>query len=177
MKIIIFEGLDCTGKSTSIEKLNEQFLKEGKSTRTIHVSGKDSNTYEWYLSLYQKAVKDNIDILIFDRWAIGEFVYGLAYRDCTRISFKDIMNLLDVGKILGIDISYQCIMFKRVTHEMFDKYYDVLAKRDNEEIENREINILAKKLEQATFISLLTAIRDTCQVNIMTSYFGDELND
>lgn len=177
MKIIIFEGLDCTGKSTSIAELYKKYSKEGKKVKIIHVTGKMSNTYEWYLSLYKKAIDDAVEVLIFDRWAIGEFVYGLAYRDKTRISFNEILNLLEINKQFDVDISYQCIMFKRVTHEMFDKYYDVLAKRDNEEIENREINILAKKLEQATFISLLTAIRDTSSVNIITSYFGDELND
>jgi len=94
MKLIILEGQDRTGKSSVCERLRQDYPK----TKIVHWGYPlgDTNSeksYYQYVSFthemkqFKKLSKENsLDLLIWDRSHIGEYVYGTTYRD----SYPDI---------------------------------------------------------------------------------------
>ena len=84
-KIIIFEGLDNTGKSTQINNIMNRIEKQ--SFHTIHYSAIKGNNiwersvrlYTYMFKLFNLCIRKNINLLV-DRAHLGEFVYGPIYR-------------------------------------------------------------------------------------------------
>lgn len=91
---IIAEGVDALGKSTQIQKIKEEFEKQGVSVHILHYSnikafGNDNKkireaSYKQYrdmLKLANYAASEDSMALILDRSHIGEAVYSPLYRD------------------------------------------------------------------------------------------------
>lgn len=88
MKLIIIEGTDNTGKDTIISKLLEKF----PTSTIIHCSKPFSKKYsnkeqdklfEAYIDNIVKGKYDSTHVIIMNRSHIGEYVYGILYRDRT----------------------------------------------------------------------------------------------
>lgn len=91
---IVIEGVDALGKSTQIQKIKEEFEKQGISVHILHYSnikafGNDNKkikeaSYKQYrdmLKLANYAASEDSMALILDRSHIGESVYSPLYRD------------------------------------------------------------------------------------------------
>lgn len=81
-KIVIFEGIDCVGKSTRSKLAYELSKHDGDTCSLLHVTGADPNTPDWYRSVFSNG---NYSTQILDRGLIGELVYGPRYRGVSRI--------------------------------------------------------------------------------------------
>ncbi|WQJ53692.1 MAG: thymidylate kinase [Wendovervirus sonii] len=104
MNVIIFEGLDNTGKTTQINMAKEYFEKKGKRVMVTHfnmppenMSNEQKAAYQnnEYINYVKKLIqykKDNIyDIVLIDRCWYSEYVYGQMYRG--RDSFELLMYI------------------------------------------------------------------------------------
>jgi len=92
MKLIIIEGLDNTGKTTTISTLQNDFEAEGKSVYIHHCTKPEPDTIDNMIKAqkdeYCQLVKDLInlnknntyDYVIIDRCWYSEYVYGQIYR-------------------------------------------------------------------------------------------------
>jgi len=78
---IIFEGVDCTGKSTFIQKLEAAYIDQGYNINIIHngVYGSMLEACNAYMKQFKEAAKFN-GITLFDRSFISEMVYGKVHR-------------------------------------------------------------------------------------------------
>lgn len=91
-QLIIFEGMDNTGKSTIINRLCNILEQQDYRVTVIHMNkppeniktNEDRNTFqhEEYLRLLDKllSIKTNYDYIILDRSWISEYVYAPIYR-------------------------------------------------------------------------------------------------
>lgn len=96
MKIIIIEGPDNTGKNTLIHDL----LEKNEITKVIHCStpkpsGNDPllEQTRYFASLANECINESsqTDIIVFNRYYQGEYVYGQIYRDEDP---KHILNMI-----------------------------------------------------------------------------------
>jgi thymidylate kinase len=89
MKLVIIEGTDRTGKDTLVQALQEKY----PNSQMIHWGYPQGETNEektdyqkmsfgYYMRDYKfKQKNDQLDLLIWNRSHIGEYVYGTIYRD------------------------------------------------------------------------------------------------
>lgn len=90
MKIVIIEGPDNSGKNTLINWILDNF----NEVKVVHCdkpkSKEDPFTEQktTFLKLANEAIvdylKDDVDVLIFNRFYQGEYVYGQLYRNGDR---------------------------------------------------------------------------------------------
>lgn len=90
MRVIIVEGLDNTGKTTTINSLKDHFV--GQRVEIIHCQKPEGSTPKeqadfqnrFFLSIVEDIIKkkndDAVDAVILDRAWYGEYVYGQLYR-------------------------------------------------------------------------------------------------
>lgn len=91
---VIAEGIDNVGKGTQIQKIKEEFEKQGISVHILHYSnikafGNDNKkikeaSYKQYrdmLKLANYAASEDSMVLVLDRSHIGEAVYSPLYRN------------------------------------------------------------------------------------------------
>ena len=111
MKIIIIEGPDNTGKNTLINDI----LEHNEVVKVIHC-GKPNplgnvllNQYVSFRNLAEIAINDFVnttldnkveDIIIFNRYHIGEYVYGQIYRNENPIQILEVIKMIE-DKILA----------------------------------------------------------------------------
>lgn len=155
MQVVIYEGVDGTGKSTEIDNLVKSIKEDKKSYRLIHVTGEDPNTLEWYHAQLNRALDDELDYLIYDRWAIGEFVYGNSYRDGSRISIDDLSYLIDNIKLFSGN--NPVIIMSRVKSNIFEYYFKLLCQRDNITFKDTLLyksELKIKMIEQGHFLTI-----------------------
>lgn len=150
--VIIFEGIDHTGKSTAIEKLCSSY-PIGEYSVT-HVEGVDDNTFGFYDEILKECEKFGIVHQIFDRAMIGELVYGPMYREKSRINFEEIKRIFDKYKNVSftININY-------VDKENFDDYLNLLIKRDEMYVVDYLSFKKEKWAEQCLFKVVIFAIK------------------
>ena len=86
MKIIIIEGPDNTGKNTLIQNI----IDNNKVVKLVHCDKPVSNDpFEEQYKLFslhaynaiQDSRNDDIDVIVFNRYYQGEYVYGQMYRN------------------------------------------------------------------------------------------------
>lgn len=105
MKVIIIEGPDNTGKNTLINNL----IDTNNIVKLIHCGTPKSkeNPYKEQKDLFKKLANiaiseyraNETDIVVFNRFYQGEYVYGQMYRNGSPIEIKTfIHNLEDVLK-------------------------------------------------------------------------------
>lgn len=89
MKLVIIEGTDRTGKDTLVKALQEKYT----NSQMVHWgypqgdTNEDKTEYQkmsfgYYMRDYKfKKMMNNLDLLIWNRSHLGEYVYGTLYRD------------------------------------------------------------------------------------------------
>ena len=99
MKIIIIEGPDNTGKNTLIHDL----LEKNEITKVIHCSTpkpSDDPLFEqtkYFASLANECIHEskNTDIIVFNRYYQGEYVYGQIYRNEDPAKIMNVIGYLE----------------------------------------------------------------------------------
>lgn len=93
MKIIIFEGLDNTGKTTTIKGIQTHLETNGKTVEVLHCEKPEGDTFEkqatyqnnYFVKIAQDLINHkknkDVDVVILDRAWYGEYVYGQLYRE------------------------------------------------------------------------------------------------
>ena len=108
MKIIIIEGPDNTGKNTLIQNI----IDNNKVVKLIHCDKPVSNDpFEEQYKLFSlhayNAIQDNknndIDVIVFNRYYQGEYVYGQMYRDGDSIKIKNMITEIEKYLLNCID--------------------------------------------------------------------------
>jgi len=81
MPIIILEGIDGSGKSTLAQRIAE---KSTLKTRIEHRGPIENTVQEEYVKPLFDVELD--ELLIADRWHVGEMIYGPLYRGKTLVA-------------------------------------------------------------------------------------------
>lgn len=118
-KIVIIEGPDNTGKGTIIKTL----MDKCESVKIIHCGVPQGETnddkFKHQVFTFNRhaltAILDwqqypnSEDLLIFDRYHYGEYVYGQMYREGDPHQIREMINAVDrklLSKICALDIYY-----------------------------------------------------------------------
>lgn len=88
---IIIEGCDGTGKTTLAKALAEKY-----GLGIIHVTNRDSNTFDFYKQSFGK------DDVVWDRNVIGEIIYPKIFWRKGNIDEIDLEYLIKRAKSMGI---------------------------------------------------------------------------
>ncbi len=96
MKVIIFEGIDCTGKSTASKELVKKLLDANPRVKVMyyHMTGEDPQSVYAMQHFFGRMHKFKVDYLIFDRSMIGEMFYGPKYRGASSITLGETYRIL-----------------------------------------------------------------------------------
>ena len=115
MKVIIIEGPDNTGKNTLINNI----LETNNIVKYIHCSTPKSTTDPFteqkqnFIKLSNIAITEyrncNCDVIVFNRFYQGEYVYGQIYRNTSRDKIKDFINQLE--KIWQANVSSEDLYY------------------------------------------------------------------
>lgn len=152
---IIIEGVDALGKSTQIQKIKEEFEKQGISVHILHYSnikafGNDNKkireaSYKQYrdmLKLANYAASEDSMALILDRSHIGESVYSPLYRNYNGdFVFEEEKTFLWQDNL------------KRIKLILFTDEVEAIIKRDKERNDGQSFSLdpEMKKKELALF--------------------------
>lgn len=108
MKVIIIEGPDNTGKNTLIESI----INNNNNVKLIHCGTPKSkeDPYTEQKELFKKLVNiaiseyraNETDVIVFNRFYQGEYVYGQMYRGISPIEIK--MFIKNLEKVLTTNI-------------------------------------------------------------------------
>ena len=159
---IIIEGVDALGKSTQIQKIKEEFEKQGISVHILHYSnikafGNDNKkireaSYKQYrdmLKLANYAASEDSMALILDRSHIGESVYSPLYRNYNGdFVFEEEKTFLWQDNL------------KRIKLILFTDEVEAIIKRDKErndgqsfsldpEMKKKELELFDKAFEKS----------------------------
>lgn len=103
MPIIMLEGIDGAGKTTLVDRIAKSAIAQGFTPRVIHRGPlNDTVTNELIRPLF--AVADD-ELLICDRWHVGELIYGPIYRGESQVRqheafMEELLILLDVVPLI-----------------------------------------------------------------------------
>ena len=103
MKLIIIEGTDNTGKDTLISKILEKYptsiiIHCGKPLTKKYSNKEQDELFKIYAMNIVNKKYDNSHVIILNRSHIGEYVYGVLYRNRDA---KDVENMInDINNIL-----------------------------------------------------------------------------
>lgn len=113
MKLIIIEGTDNTGKDTLIQKILENFptttiIHCGKPFSKKYSSKEQDKLFDAYITNIVNKKYDNTHAIIMNRSHIGEYVYGILYRDRTPDEIGNMIIRLNekLTKREDLDIRY-----------------------------------------------------------------------
>ena len=159
---IIIEGVDALGKSTQIQKIKDEFEKQGISVHILHYSnikafGNDNKkireaSYKQYrdmLKLANYAASEDSMALILDRSHVGEAVYSPLYRDYNGdFVFEEEKTFLWQDNL------------KRIKLILFTDEVEAIIKRDKErndgqsfsldpEMKKKELELFDKAFEKS----------------------------
>ena len=113
MKLIIIEGTDNTGKDTLISKILEKYptatvIHCGKPITKKYSSKEQDELFRIYAQNIVEGKYDNTHVIIMNRSHIGEYVYGVLYRNRDNKEVEQMIN--DINDILyyreDLDIKY-----------------------------------------------------------------------
>ena len=146
MKVIIIEGPDNCGKNTLINNI----LDNNEIVKIIHCGKPDPNgnvLFNQYLSfkrLADEAIKDynsnSNEVLVYNRYHIGEYVYGQIYRNENPKQILEMINLIE-NRILSVipqnDILY--IQLLSTSSELLQR------NDDNKSLSNAKLELIEKE--------------------------------
>jgi thymidylate kinase len=147
--IVIFEGMDNTGKSTQTRLLSEYFLRKGCTPINLHFHSlptlDEIESADFYIRNAQFISENDYDnvIYIFDRFHLGECVYGPLYRNT-----KGSSALLDiVDRMLSTTNTY-LFLFKRNIDDII-KNDDGLSISNDYDKRKAELELFEKAYESS----------------------------
>ena len=122
MKLIIIEGTDNTGKDTLISKILEKYptasiIHCGKPLTNKYSSNEQDELFRVYAKNIVNKKYDNTHVIIMNRSHIGEYVYGVLYRNR---DIEDVENML---------INVNNILYSR--KDLTIKYVQLLSNSEN----------------------------------------------
>ena len=103
MKIIIIEGVDNTGKNTLIQSV----IDNNKIVKLVHCDKPElepgDDPFEeqcrlFYIHAYnavQDKIRKDIDVIVFNRYYQGEYVYGQIYRNGDPNKIKQMVSIVE----------------------------------------------------------------------------------
>jgi len=167
MKLIIIEGPDNTGKNTLINNI----LEHNEVVKVIHC-GKPNlngnvllNQYKSFRNLANIAITDFLieesseskleDIVVFNRYYIGEYVYGQIYRNENPNQIIGMIHLIEdviLEKIPQDDIYY--IQLLSTSSELLQKNDDGKSFSDAKlELIEKEQQLFKEAFEKSKFVN------------------------
>lgn len=120
MKLIIVEGPDNSGKNTLLHNIIDEY----NDVKIIHCHKPDSDAEDpfqamkdIYWKYIEEVIHDNtenyIDVTVFNRFHISEYVYGQIYRNGNPDLIKEMISELE--ECLIQNIGYENIFYVQLT--------------------------------------------------------------
>lgn len=131
--MIIIEGLDGVGKTTLVD----YFVKLGMKKYHFDYDKKNMDLFSKYIDV----LKEDTDILVFDRSFISEMVYGPVMRHNCKLTFEQYIKLLEEYKKHNASIIYltspkEILLSRRSEdledYEIIEKHYEELNSKYDE---------------------------------------------
>jgi thymidylate kinase len=162
MKLIIIEGTDNTGKDTLISKILEKYptatiIHCGKPLTKKYSSNEQDELFRVYANNIVNKKYDNTHVIIMNRSHIGEYVYGVLYRNRNKDEVGEmIFNINDI-------LSYR--------KDLEIRYIQLLSKsesllkhnEDGKSLSNGNAEKILKEAQQFEDIFNLINIDDKCK--------------
>lgn len=150
MKIIIIEGVDNTGKNTLIQSI----LDNNKVVKIVHCDKPEvepgDDPFEeqcrlFYIHAYnavQDKLRNDIDVIVFNRYYQGEYVYGQMYRNGDPDKIKQMISITEEYLLKNFD--YDDIYYVQLTSTSVQ----LLQKNDDgKSLSNADTEKMLKELE------------------------------
>lgn len=158
MPVVIIEGVDGSGKSTFADRVAQKLIDETDANVVRAHKGvpeNDSMLVEYFDPI--KALGPN-DVLIADRWHVGEMIYGPLYRGSSKMkpiigSFETFLDEIQAVRVILSPVlssvvhrlktrgeDYLQSHHVHVVHRFYESYarvfdYQVLADPNEEELD------------------------------------------
>ena len=164
MKLIIIEGTDNTGKDTLISKLLEKYptatvIHCGKPITKKYSTKEQDELFRVYAQNIVEGKYDNTHVIIMNRSHIGEYVYGVLYRNRENKEVENMINNINNILYYRKDLEIKYIQLLSNSEELLKNNEDgkSLSNGNEEKItreadqfyeifHNTNINDLDKKL-------------------------------
>lgn len=158
--VIILEGCDCTGKTTLAKKLCEKY-----KLMYNHVTSKDPNNYEYYLTTMK------IDNTLWDRHLLGEMIYPTVYNRKGNLDLDlltDLINKANENKVVILVLTEDDEeIIRRINAE---RPLEDNQTRKNIHFINSTFVKLAKKFNLPLIKTSKLSFEDICEVIENVSY-------
>lgn len=150
MKIIIIEGVDNTGKNTLIQSIidNNKIVKLVHCDKPVVEPGDDPFEEQcrlFYIHAYnavQDKLRNDIDVIVFNRYYQGEYVYGQMYRNGDPNKIKQMISITEEYLLKNFD--YDDIYYVQLTSTSVK----LLQKNDDgKSLSNADTEKMLKELE------------------------------
>ena len=160
MKIIIVEGPDNCGKSTLIHSIVDSY----DCVKVIHCHKPDNpgedplsqmrdTFYQHADSIIDDYKKQSLDVIVFNRYYLGEWVYGQSYR---RETPREIFPLIS---------SLERYLLNGVSHE--DIYYIQLMSSSVELLRKNDDGLSLSKAEQGMIQKEISLFEEAFSFSIL----------
>ena len=120
---IIIEGVDGSGKSTLVSKLRQRYKLD-----SLHVTGKDPNTFEFYKSLMLKSD------LVTDRDFIGEMIWPEIFNRKGNLNLRKFEKLVSLSK----EVDAKIIVLTAPIETLINRIKDRGIEEKKETLDNLE---------------------------------------
>lgn len=148
VKLIIIDGVDCSGKSTFVERISKDkrfrnSLLIKNNYRPSDESGIDQVKENYIQMRNMLQGLNGFEYVIIDRWYMSEIVYGILrgyepFEDEWYMTFDDILvDLTKAGVFEKIIFIHMCPSLEEIKNRF--------AKRGDEHIKEEQIEILWKR--------------------------------
>ena len=177
--VICVEGIDRTGKSTQIKKMQEYFEELGLESAVIHYEGvkvpesgpfksgaqevASRTRYDDMLHLADEMVKSTNHVLIFDRAHLGEFVYSPMYRH------------YDGDYVFELEKKYPNFCSRALLFTFIDTPEHVLARDDGESF-TTDLQKKAEEIDRFTAATVMSNVEHKHLINIKDKSIDDVWN-
>ena len=155
MKIIIIEGVDNTGKNTLIQSIidNNKIVKLVHCDKPVVEPGDDPFEEQcrlFYIHAYnavQDKLRNDIDVIVFNRYYQGEYVYGQMYRNGDPDKIKQMISITEEYLLKNFD--YDDIYYVQLTSTSVK----LLQKNDDgKSLSNADTEKMLKELELFDYV-------------------------
>lgn len=161
--LIIFEGMDRTGKDTQIENLSNHL----GGAEVIHFGlppkGTIESQFEFFVEQFKYANENRDKYIIWNRSHLGEAVYGYLYRNWYY------------GYIFELEKVYEDLLKNAVLILCDAEVEDVLSRDDGESLSDKKDN---KEKERNRFIAVVEKSEVPSKIILnASSYSIEELTE